>query len=168
MNYYTMLTKAGAAKLANAIAANIPLTLSRIAVGDGNGAPVVVKESVTALVRECYRGGINSVARDEGNPNWLAAEMVIPTTEGGFTIREIGLFDEAGDLVAYGNFPESYKPVLAEGAAKELVVRMYVETSAAASVTLKIDPSVVLATQQWVNSRPLRAHRAGLYFFGQL
>lgn len=169
--FFTVLTRTGQAKLANAIATATPLQITHISVGDGNGQAVPVSEAVTALVRETYRGQVNTLTRDAGNPNWAIAEMVIPTDVGGWTVREVGMFDAAGDLIAYGNFPASYKPVIAEGSGKELVVRMYVETSAAAAIQLKIDPTVVLATRAWVVSQLQRAGRIARpanYFMAQI
>lgn len=169
--YFTLLTEVGQAKLANALATNTTLEITHVAVGDGNGAPVVVTEQVAALVNEVYRGQINTLSIDPNNANWLIAEMVIPAANGGWTVREVGLFDADGDLIAYGNFPNSYKPLLAEGSAKELVVRMYLETSATAAIELKIDPTVVLATRAWVLSQidtATRLSRPGTYFMAQI
>ena len=171
--FFTVLTAAGAAKLTNAMALGIPLKVTHVSVGDGSGAPVPMNdaEGRAALVREVYRGAINSLAPDAANPSWLVAEMVIPSAVGGWTVREIGLHDENGDLIAYGNFPDSYKPLLAEGSAKELAVRMYVETSAASSVQLKIDPAAVLSTRAWVVSQIKLATRIGrpaLFFIAQI
>lgn len=151
--YYTLLTAVGQAKLTNALANGTTVSLTQIAVGDGNGNPVTPTEARTALVREVYRGAINSLAVDGSNPNWLVAEMAIPMASGGWTIREIGLYDVDGTLIAYGNFPDSYKPVLAEGSGKEVLVRMYLETSATSAVQLLIDPTVVLASRAWVLSQ---------------
>lgn len=168
--YFTVLTDSGQARITNALASGTPVVLSAVAVGDGNGAPVTVSENHSSLVREVYRGAVNSVTVDPDNPNWLVAEMVIPMSVGGWTIREIGLFDDFGVLLAYGNFPDSYKPILAEGSAKELAVRMYIETSGVAAVTLKVDPTAVLASRQYVVDETRRATRIGrprFYFLGQ-
>lgn len=151
--YYTLLTAAGQARLTNALATGTTVQLTQIAVGDGNGNPVTPTESRTALVREVYRGGITRLQVDVSNPNWLIAELAIPMATGGWTIREIGLYDVNGTLIAYGNFPDSYKPILSEGSGKEVLVRMYVETSATAAVQLLIDPTVVLASRSWVLSQ---------------
>lgn len=151
--YYTLLTAAGQAKLTNALALGTTVQITHIAVGDGNGNPVTPTEARTALVREVYRGAVNSLAVDASNPNWLIAEMAIPMASGGWTIREIGLFDVDGTLIAYGNFPDSYKPILSEGSGREVLVRMYLETSATSAVQLLIDPTVVLATRSWVLSQ---------------
>jgi phage-related tail fiber protein len=157
MSYFTVLTAAGQAKLANAIALGRVVQVTHIAVGDGNGNAVSMTsppaESRTALVREVYRGQINTLGTDASNPNWVVAELVIPMDVGGWAIREVGLLDVDGTLLAYGNFPDSYKPQLAEGSGKELVIRMYLETSATSAIELKIDPTVVLSTRAWVLSQ---------------
>lgn len=155
--FYSLLTAAGQAKLTNAMQTGTAVRLTHMALGDGNGAAVTPSEGRTALVREVYRAQLNSLSVHPENANWLIAELVVPPNVGGWTIRECGLFDEAGILIAHGNFPESYKPVLDEGSGKELVIRMYLETTAASAVTLQIDPSVVLATRSWVLEQISRA-----------
>lgn len=148
--YYTTLTDTGAAADTNARVAGTSVHLTNLAVGDGNGAFVIPTESMTALVHERHRGPVSSLTVDVSNPSWLVAEAVIPAAVGGFTVREIGLYDDAGHLYAVGNFPETYKPMLAEGSARDLLIRMIIETSNAANVTLTIDPAVVVATNQSV------------------
>lgn len=147
--YLSILTKTGAARLAQAASGN-PLALSAIAVGDGAGQPVVVADTRTQLVNEVHRGALSALYQDPQNPHWFVAEMVIPGNIGGWSIREVGLYDTAGNLVAYGNFPESYKPIISEGAAKELIVRMIVGFGTAAHIELSIDPNIISASQQWV------------------
>ena len=149
--YYTLLTKVGLAKLTNAQSSGSVVQWSQMAVGDGNGAAVTPTETQTALVHETYRASINRLAVDDTNPNYLIAELVIPAPDGGFTIREIGIFDTEGNLVAVANSPENYKPVLSEGSATDLVVRVIVMLSNTDAVQLKIDPSVVLATRKYVD-----------------
>lgn len=149
--YYTLLTKIGLAKLTNAQSSGSVVQWSQMAVGDGNGATVTPTETQTALVHETYRASINRLAVDDTNPNYLIAELVIPATTGGFTIREIGIFDTDGNLVAVANSPENYKPVLSEGSATDLVVRVIVMASNVESVQLKIDPYAVMATRQYVD-----------------
>jgi phage-related tail fiber protein len=151
--YFTLLTTAGQAKITNALATGTTVQVTQIAVGDGNGNPVTPTEARTALVREVHRGPVSSLQVDGSNPNWLVAELVIPMATGGWTIREIGMFDVDGTLIAYGNFPDSYKPVLPEGSGKEIIVRMYLEVSSTAAVQLVIDPTVVLASRAWVLSQ---------------
>lgn len=144
--FYTLLTALGSGALTNAYAGGTTINLTHLAVGDGNGAFVTPVEGMTTLVHERHRVPISALAADATNPNWLIAEAVIPSAVGGFTVREVGLFDAGNKLIAVGNFPETYKPTLAEGSGRDLLIRMIIETSNAAQVTLTIDPSVVLAT----------------------
>uniref|UniRef100_UPI000AC960B9 phage tail protein n=1 Tax=Kluyvera georgiana TaxID=73098 RepID=UPI000AC960B9 len=150
--YYTLLTEVGAAKLANATALGVPLKLTHMAVGDGGGTLPTPNSKQVALVGEKRRAALNSLSIDPQNASQIIAEQVIPESDGGWWVREIGLFDEAGDLIAVGNCPESYKPQLAEGSGRTQTVRMVIITSSTDSITLKIDPSVVLATRGYVDN----------------
>lgn len=150
--YYAILTAAGEAKLANAIALGTQLQISRMAVGDGNGVLPTPDRVQTALVREQYRADLNSLIPDPLNANQIIAEMVIPETEGGWWLREMGLYDAAGVLIAVSNCPPSYKPQMAEGSGRTQVLRMVLIVSSTAAVQLKIDPSVVLATREFVTT----------------
>ncbi|MCG8993332.1 phage tail protein [Laribacter hongkongensis] len=152
--FFTILTATGKAKLAAAQTSGTPLQITQMAVGDGdNGAYYNPVESQTTLKHETWRGALNNLSVDASNPNWIVAELVIPDTVGGFYIREVGLFDSTGALIAVGKFPESYKPTLAAGSNKQLYVRMILEVSNASAVTLLVDPSVVLATRATVDQR---------------
>lgn len=152
--FFTILTATGRNKLAAATATGTPLTLTQMAVGDGdNGAYYSPTEAQTALKHEVWRGAINHLAVDANNPNWIVAELVIPDNVGGFYIREVGLFDNAGAMIAVGKFPESYKPTLAAGSNKQLYVRMILEVANTSAVTLLVDPSVVLATRQYCDDK---------------
>jgi len=150
-NFYTIITKVGAAKIANAFALGTNVNITQLAVGDGNGAYYNPTELQTALVHEVWRGSIQSLSIDPQNPNWIVAEIVIPTTDGGFAVREAGIFDDAGDLIAVGKYPETYKPLVADGSAKDLYIKMIMQVSNTASVTLKVDPSIVLASKSYVD-----------------
>lgn len=152
--FFTILTATGRNKLAAATATGTPLTLTQMAVGDGdNGAYYSPTEAQTVLKHEVWRGAINHLAVDANNPNWIVAELVIPDNVGGFYIREVGLFDNAGAMIAVGKFPESYKPTLAAGSNKQLYVRMILEVANTSAVTLLVDPSVVLATRQYCDDK---------------
>lgn len=150
--YFAILTAVGEAKLANAIALNVPLQISRMAVGDGGGALPVPVRTQTALIGEQYRADLNSLTPDPLNASQIIAELVIPETEGGYWLREMGLYDAAGDLIAVSNCPPSYKPEMAEGSGRTQVLRMVLIVSSTAAVQLKIDPSVVLATRAYADS----------------
>ncbi|EDQ1383452.1 phage tail protein [Salmonella enterica] len=151
--YYAVLTNVGAAKLANATALGAQVEITQMAVGDGNGALPTPNPAQTALVHELRRAPLNSLSIDPNNANQIIAEQVIPEDVGGWWIREIGLFDKDGDMIAVANCAETYKPQLQEGSGRVQVVRMILIVSSTAAVTLKIDPSVVLATRQYVDNK---------------
>ncbi|HEM6631719.1 TPA: phage tail protein [Citrobacter farmeri] len=153
--FYTLLTDIGAAKLASAAALGVPLKITQMAVGDGGGVLPTPSAQQTALVAEKRRAALNMLYIDPQNSSQIIAEQVIPETEGGWWIREVGLFDEAGALIAVGNCPESYKPQLAEGSGRTQTVRMVLITSSTDNITLKIDPAVVLATRKYVDDKVL-------------
>lgn len=148
--YLTLLTNYGQARLATAIATGTPLNLTTLVVGDGSGSPTTPATSQTALVNQVYSVSLNSVSVDSGNPNYVIAEGVIPAAVGGWTVREAGILDNTGALFAVCNFPDTIKPVLTDGSVRDLVIRVIMQVSNAAAVTLLIDPSVVLASQSWV------------------
>ncbi|EQA6837887.1 phage tail protein, partial [Salmonella enterica subsp. diarizonae serovar 65:(k):z] len=153
--FYTLLTDIGAAKLASAAALGVPLKITQMAVGDGGGVLPTPSALQTELVAEKRRASLNMLYIDPQNSSQIIAEQVIPETEGGWWIREVGLFDDTGALIAVGNCPESYKPQLAEGSGRTQTVRMVLITSSTDNITLKIDPAVVLATRKYVDDKVL-------------
>ncbi len=153
--FYTLLTDIGAAKLASAAALGVPLKITHMAVGDGGGTLPTPDAKQTALVNEKRRAALNMLYIDPQNSSQIIAQQVIPENEGGWWIREVGLFDESGALIAVGNCPESYKPQLAEGSGRTQTVRMVLITSSTDNITLKIDPAVVLATRKYVDDKVL-------------
>ncbi|EAM3997498.1 phage tail protein [Salmonella enterica] len=153
--FYTLLTEIGAAKLASAAALGVPLKITHMAVGDGGGVLPTPSAQQTALVDEKRRAALNMLYIDPQNSSQIIAEQVIPETEGGWWIREVGLFDETGALIAVGNCPESYKPQLTEGSGRTQTVRMVLITSSTDNITLKIDTAVVLATRKYVDDKAL-------------
>ncbi|EBS6479680.1 phage tail protein [Salmonella enterica] len=153
--FYTLLTEIGAAKLASAAALGVPLKITHMAVGDGGGVLPTPSAQQTALVAEKRRAALNMLYIDPQNSSQIIAEQVIPETEGGWWIREVGLFDETGALIAVGNSPESYKSQLTEGSGRTQTVRMVLITSSTDNITLKIDPAVVLATRKYVDDKAL-------------
>lgn len=155
--YYAVLTNVGAAKLAKATALGAQVEITQMAVGDGNGALPTPNPAQTALVHELRRAPLNTLSIDQNNANQIIAEQVIPEEVGGWWIREIGLFDEDGDMIAVANCAETYKPQLQEGSGRVQIVRMILIVSSTAAVTLKIDPSVVLATRAYVDSQIISA-----------
>lgn len=153
--YYTTLTTIGADKVASALSGGPALQLQKIAVGDGGGASfydLYDREALkqrAGLVNQHWSDDLNLVDVDPNNPAWVITEGLIPTHVGGWYIREVGIFDAAGDMIAIGVYPETYKPV-ATAVEADLLVRSILEVGDADSVELKIDPSQVFATRAWV------------------
>lgn len=152
MTFKTIHTTYGLQRMAQAEAEGIPINLTEMAVGDGNGNAVTPSEGQTNLVRELFRASINRVYQDPVIVNKFTAELVIPASEGGFTLREVGVFDSDGSLFVVGNLPDTYKPNVSEGAFADTVVRVDFLVTNAEVVTLQIDPNVAVATQQWVTN----------------
>lgn len=149
--YFALLTNIGAAKLANATALGAKVEITQMAVGDGNGVLPTPNPAQTALTHELRRAQLNMLTIDPVNTNQIIAEQVIPEDVGGWWIREIGLFDKDGDMIAVANCAETYKPQLQEGSGRVQVIRVILIVSSTEAVTLKIDPSVVLATRKYVD-----------------
>ena len=149
--YFALLTNVGAAKLANATALGAQVEITQMAVGDGNGVLPTPNPAQTALTHELRRAQLNMLTIDPVNTNQIIAEQVIPEDVGGWWIREIGLFDKDGDMIAVANCAETYKPKLQEGSGRVQVIRVILIVSSTEAVTLKIDPSVVLATRKYVD-----------------
>lgn len=149
--YFALLTNQGAAKLANAAALGTKVNITQLAVGDGGGELPTPDPAQTKLIGEKRRASLNSLTIDAANGSQIVAEQIIPEGEGGFWIREIGLFDGDGVMIAVANCAETYKPQLAEGSGRTQTVRMIIIVNSTSAVTLKIDPSVVLATRKYVD-----------------
>ncbi|WP_462362905.1 phage tail protein [Pyramidobacter porci] len=155
--YASVLTKTGMAQLLGSQITGASLKWSKMGVGDGDGAPVGVDANRTSLVHECYRANINHLFRDPDDATQIVAELVMLPEEGGYTIREVGVYDENEQLVVYGSLPEITKPVLAEGSGVTLTVRCRAAVSEAANVELIVDPAAVIATRAYVDGE-LDAH----------
>lgn len=151
--YFAILTNQGAARLANAAALGTKLNLTQMAVGDANGTLPTPDPAQTKLINQKRIAPLNLLTVDPANTSQIIAEQIIPENEGGFWIREIGLYDDAGVLIAVANCPETYKPQLQEGSGRTQTIRMILIVSSTSAVTLKIDPSVVLATRQYVDDK---------------
>ncbi|CNI23453.1 tail fiber protein [Yersinia frederiksenii] len=162
--FFAVLTNLGAAKLANVTALGTQLQITHMAVGDGGGALPIPNPAQIQLIGEKRRAALNSLSIDAANSSQIIAEQVIPETDGGWWIREIGLFDKDGVLIAIANCPETYKPQLQEGSGRTQTVRMVLIVSSTEAVTLKIDPSVVLATRKYVDDKVIevKAYADGL------
>jgi phage-related tail fiber protein len=147
--YYALTTVVGQSKIANAIALGNHVSWARMAIGDGNGKATLPTESQTALVHETYRSPLNQLSIDPQNPNYIVAETVVPSSVGGWYVHEVGIFDDAGDLVVVANFPGTYKPQLSDGSGSDLVIRVVVQVANTSAVNLKIDPAITLASRKW-------------------
>lgn len=151
--FFAILTAIGKAKQANADALGVPWTFAQMGVGDANDTDPIPDEQQTHLINERRRAPLNQLSVDPTNPNIIVAEQVIPENVGGWWIREVGLYDADGDLVAVANCAPSFKPLLTQGSGRTQVVRMNLIVNNTANVELKIDPSVVLATRTYVDSK---------------
>ncbi|WP_460139666.1 phage tail-collar fiber domain-containing protein [Pseudomonas sp. S2_E01] len=146
-----MLTTQGAAKKTNCDALGIPWEPRYMLIGDANGADPVPSPTQTKLVNQVYRAQLNQLRVSPTDANILIAELVLPPDVGGWWIRELALEDKDGVFCAVANAAPSYKPLLAQGSGRNQVVRMHIITSGTSNIQLKIDPSVVLATRQYVD-----------------
>ncbi|EKQ3819008.1 tail fiber protein [Escherichia coli] len=156
--FKTVITDTGAKKLAQAAAPDgNPVRLTHMAVGDGGGTLPTPDSKQTRLVHEVWRHTVNRVILDATHQNRIIAELVIPPETGGFWIREIGVFDEHGDLIAVGNTAESYKPAVAEGSGRAQTFRTILTVSSTATVALTVDNTMVMATVDYVNDK-LKEH----------
>ena len=153
MKYYAILTNQGAARLANATMLGSKLNLTQMAVGDANGVLPTPNPAQTKLINQKRIAPLNLLSVDPNNQSQIIAEQIIPEDEGGFWIREIGLYDDKGVLIAVANCPETYKPQLKEGSGRTQTIRMILVVTNTKAITLKIDPSVVLATRKYVDDK---------------
>lgn len=153
--FFAILTNVGRAKQANADALGIPWKITEMGVGDANDTDPIPNEAQTRLINEWRRRPLNQLRVDPANSAVIIAEQVIPADEGGRWIREIGLYDADGDLVAVANCAPSFKPMLSQGSGRTQIVRMNFIVSSTGNITLKIDPAVVLATREYVEQRIL-------------
>ncbi|WP_210712592.1 phage tail protein [Pseudomonas sp. MWU349] len=165
--FYAILTNVGAAKQANADALGIPWKITQMGVGDANGTDPAPNATQTALISEWRRAPLNQLKVDDKDSSIIIAEQVIPADVGGRWIREIALYDADGDMIAVANCAPTYKPLLSQGSGRTQIVRMNLIVSSSSNVQLKIDPSVVLATREYVDAAILavlpRNKPAGTY-----
>ena len=155
--FRTVTTNAGRNAVREALAQGKTVKLSHMSVGDGGGSPVTPTSSMTALVNERFRAQINDIVLDPATPDLFTAELFIPQAEGGWYIREVGLWMDDGTLFAVGNTPLTEKPDISSGAATDLLVRLIIRVLDASTVSIEIDPAQVLATREYVD-RKLDAH----------
>lgn len=154
MSYYTKITKAGLAAITAAMNNSSKVPISYMAFGDGNGNIPEPNEDALSLVNEVYRVGVNKVEVHNKNPNWLVCEAIIPSAVGGFNIREVALYDQTGNtMLAVASYPPTYKPTVEEGAAKIQTIRIVIQVDNSGNFELIVDPDVVLATIEYVDSK---------------
>jgi phage-related tail fiber protein len=151
MSYYAIITTLGLTRLAEAQMSGVPLVFTDLAVGDGNGVPITPAVGMTALANERARVAVNGVSISPAAPTTIRVEGIIPAGTGGFTIREAGLFNGAGELIVVASYPPTYKPVPGDGVTVEEYIRILVIYAAVTAVALTVDPSVVTATLQDVD-----------------
>ncbi|CAM3609810.1 phage tail protein [Rouxiella silvae] len=144
--FMSKLTAVGEEKISQATISGSPAGFAFMAVGDGGGRVPVLDPTPVGLVNEVYRSALNSLTLVDKSRNIIQAEIIIPSQAGGFTLREAALFDDVGACLAVASIPETYKPLLAEGAGRHQVIRIWLAVSSAASVQLNADPSVIVAT----------------------
>jgi phage-related tail fiber protein len=152
MSFNCLITTLGQAKIAAAIAAGTQISATHIAVGDGNGNATIPSVGQSSLVREVYRTNVSSVMVNPQDSSQVIFEAVISASVGGWTARELGLFDNAGVLIAVANIGSVYKPLATEGSAREMVVRIYAQVNQVGAINLVVDPSFFIATRSWVQS----------------
>jgi phage-related tail fiber protein len=152
MSFNCLITTLGQAKIAAAIAAGTQISATHIAVGDGNGNATTPSVGQSSLVREVYRTNVSSVMVNPQDSSQVIFEAVISASVGGWTARELGLFDNAGVLIAVANIGAVYKPLAIEGSAREMVVRIYAQVNQVGAINLVVDPSFFIATRSWVQS----------------
>lgn len=152
MSFNCLITTLGQAKIAAAFAGGTQIDATHIAIGDGNGNAVTPAVSQLALVREVHRANVSSIIVNPDDPTQVIFEAVIVASVGGWTARELGLFDSDGDMIAVANIGSVYKPTVAEGSAREMVVRIYAQVDQVSAINLVVDPSFYVATRSWVNA----------------
>ena len=150
--YYTLLTKVGQAKINNAIAYGRQLQLTQFALGDGNGTSYDPDESQTALKHEVYRANVANVVVSDETINMLEINMAVPADQGGWVVREMGVYDADGDLIAISKTPDDPKPGAGSGAAKDVVYRLFIIVTNTDAIEIKIDPTVAVATKAEVQA----------------
>ncbi|EPB6544270.1 phage tail protein [Escherichia coli] len=159
--YKTIITTEGRRKLVEALKpGGKKVTLAKMQVGDGNGQEVEPSEEQQQLVKKVWEGNISSITQDAENESFVTAELVIPADQGGFWVREIGLFDDEGAMIAVGNVAEGYKPRLEEGSGREQVFRMVILLSNLSALNIKLDQSVVMVTKAALD-QAIKEHETG-------
>lgn len=151
--FTSVITVIGAARIALAAQSGEKVSITKMAVGDGGGVLPLPDPTQVTLVNELYEAELNNLTISESNTNMIIAEMTIPAEVGGFWIREVGLIADDGALIAVGNLPETYKPLLPQGSGRVQTIRVVIAVSSTAAIEIKIDPAIVVATVDYVDRR---------------
>ncbi|WP_315080130.1 phage tail protein [uncultured Clostridium sp.] len=154
--FYTILMNIGKAKIANSSVLGSKVNFTKIKAGDGNGKYYEPTEDQTKLANTIWEGNIRNTEVSKENPNWIEIEAIILSDEGGFTIREFGVFDEEDNLLAISKCAETYKPIISDGGVKELLIKMVLSVSNTENVSLKVDPTIVVAKKSDVEKVNVR------------
>ncbi|WP_274626576.1 phage tail protein [Arvimicrobium flavum] len=152
MAFNVKVTALGLAAFANALINSTPVVISEVAIGDGGGAPITPTGNETTLYNELNRHPVTGAAIHADNANWIVVDTIVPAEAGGFTIREVGIYADNGDLLAIASYPEQYKPTLAEGFGEDLAMKLIMEVTNAASVTIIDGGTVLYATRTYVQN----------------
>lgn len=152
MHFYTLLTQRGEEKIAQATLNKTTIELNTLVVGDGNGVVPSPTKEQTTLVNQVYEVSLSDLSQDETNKNWLVTTAHIPANQGNFWIREVGIKDSEGDLIAIGNYPETYKPVLENGVAKDLLIKLMIAVTSLENITLTVHSKALMATKEYVDN----------------
>lgn len=160
--FYTLLTKVGAAALANGQLANTPVNIIELAVGDGSGTNYSPADDMTTLKNERWRGTITEKSIDPDNPHIILFKAIIPATVGGFFVRELATYAEDGTIIHVGNFPEAYKVAMSSGASSEFPITMRCLFTSTKNIKLEVDPHTAIASQEWSN-RQMAQHDTDFY-----
>ncbi|MEY0576534.1 phage tail-collar fiber domain-containing protein [Providencia manganoxydans] len=152
--FYTTLTNYGKTALAEALAAQKPLEIPHMAVGDGGGEYYEPTENQTNLRNERWRGELNDLRTDDEQQGQVIAEAIIPMgIDGDWTVREIGLFDKSGGLIAVGKYPEVYIPPAYSGAKTQVYINIIIKIDNVAAIQLIVDHGQVLASKLFVMNK---------------
>lgn len=145
-NYYTILTALGKEKISNSVLLGNKITISEMLIGDGNGSNYEPTEYQTSLINQVYKADVISVSINSTDNNFVIVQAVIPPEVGGFFIRELGLTDHTGSLIAIAKFPETYKPIIKDGSVKEVVIKMMLSIENSEVVDITINEELIEGT----------------------
>ncbi|EOA2035590.1 TPA: phage tail protein [Escherichia coli] len=136
---YAVLTDRGAQLEAAALASGVPVVLNKFVIGDANGNDDVTPDPArTALIHETYRGDIKS---SENSGNQVIFTLYVPPETGGYTIREVGILTDKGELYSVARSPDILKPTDSNGALISITYKYTLAVSSTSTVNVVIDNS---------------------------